>query len=72
MSLSRSWVNVVMATSTAIIIYLTYKDAITAELLLAYMGTALGAEAWKRTTRITSDREITRERIRARVDNPDA
>lgn len=70
-SLSRLWVNVVMAVSTFIIIRMELTDRTSFEILGTYMGLVLGYEATKRGMTRHYETSITREKIRSRVDSPD-
>jgi hypothetical protein len=63
-SLSRFWVNVVMAVSTWIIIRMELTDRTSWEILGTYMGLVLGYEATKRGVRRHYDASIETEKIR--------
>jgi hypothetical protein len=70
-SLSRFWVNVILAVSTWIVIRMELTDRTSFEILGTYMGIVLGYEAAKRGMVRHYETSITRERIKSRVDNPD-
>ena len=71
-SLSRFWVNVVMAVSTFIIIRMELTDRTSWEILGTYMGLVLGYETTKRGVNRHYTASIEREKIRVnRVDSPD-
>ena len=63
-SLSRFWVNVVMAVSTWIIIRMELTDRTSWEILGTYMGLVLGYEATKRGVKRHYDTSIETTRMR--------
>ena len=70
-SLSRFWVNIILAVSTWIVIRMELTGRTSFEILGTYMGLVLGYEVAKRSVTRHYDATITRERIRTKVDNPD-
>ena len=70
-SLSRFWVNVILAVSTWIVVRMELTDRTTFEILGTYMGLVLGYEAMKRSVTKHYTASVERERIKSRVDNPD-
>ncbi len=70
-SLSRFWVNVILAVSTWIVIRMELTGRTSFEVLGTYMGLVLGYEAAKRGMTKHYETSITRERIKSRVDSPD-